>query len=49
MPKERKIPNRLDGALVLLVGGIPEHQESREELSDGQLRELQDQTVRVQE
>jgi hypothetical protein len=49
MPEERKIPDRLDGALVLLVGGIPDYQESREELSDGQSRELQDQTVRVQE
>ncbi len=49
MPEERKIPSRLDGALVLLVGGFPDYQESREELSDGESREMQDQTVRIQE
>jgi len=49
MAEERRRSIRLDGALVLLLGGIPDYQESREEMSDGQLVESEDQIIRIQE
>jgi hypothetical protein len=49
MVEERRIPNRLDGGLVLLLGGIPDYQRSDEALSDGDSLEAEDQVIRVQE
>jgi hypothetical protein len=49
MVEERRMGNRLGGALILLLAGVPDYQRGDEELPDGESSDSEDQMIRVQE